>query len=87
MLGELLEAGVLELSCIFNTIDFLDELGPSGQDINIFGAEVIDVLIEVVSDLSLLSVSCSKSGISQGSEGSQEEVTGMETRGHDDTIY
>lgn len=53
VLGELREAGILELCLIFDPIDFLDELGPLGKHIYMVRAEVVDVVIEVSGNLAI----------------------------------
>lgn len=48
LLGQLLKAGILELSRVLNSVDLFDELRALGQYLSVVDTEVVDVFVEVI---------------------------------------
>ena len=48
LLGQRLEAGILEVGSILHTIDVFDELGSLWEDFGVIRAKIIDISIEIV---------------------------------------
>ena len=83
LLNKLLEACVLKITRILDSIDLLDELSPLRQDILMVAAKIIDILVEVIQHgVTLRFERC----VSQGSKRSKQEVPCMEARSDNDTI-
>ena len=83
LLGQLLEARVLEVARVLHPVDLLHKLGTLGHHILIIGAEVHHVLVEVFQGRVALRLQRS---VRQGSQCSQQEIASVEAGSHHDSI-
>ena len=84
LISQCLKACVLEIGLILDSVDVSDKLGSLWQNLNVIGAEIINVSIEVVDSGRVFG--CHESRISQWPERSQQKVPRVEAGCDNHTI-